>query len=62
MNAETTGNFKQLFQFDLGKIEQLLIDKRQRTILLDQLIKYYQIHLDISSNLKSLVVLKEVLE
>jgi DNA repair protein RecO (recombination protein O) len=62
MNAETTGNFKQLFQFDLGKIEQLLIDKRQRTILLDQLIKYYQIHLDISSNLKSLVVLKEVME
>lgn len=62
MNAETTSNFKQLFQFDLGKIEQISLSNRQRTVLLTQLLNYYKLHLDFSGELKSLPVLKEVLE
>ncbi|MGQ7867746.1 DNA repair protein RecO [Sunxiuqinia sp. sy24] len=61
MNAETTANFKQLFQFDLGKIEQITMSNRERSVLLNQLLIYYQIHLDLSGSLKSLAVLKEVL-
>ncbi len=61
MDAETTANFKQLFQFDLGKIELLTFNNRQRAILLAQLLKYYQIHMDLRGDLKSLAVLKEVL-
>ncbi|WP_430971613.1 DNA repair protein RecO [Sunxiuqinia rutila] len=61
MNAETTANFKQLFQFDLGKIEQIRMTNRERSVLLNQLLIYYQMHLHLSGNLKSLAVLKEVL-
>ena len=61
MDAETTASFKQLFQFDLGKIELLSFNNRQRANLLAQLLKYYQIHMDLAGDFKSLAVLKEVL-
>nr|MBD3623466.1 DNA repair protein RecO [Sunxiuqinia sp.] len=50
-----------LFQFDLGKIELLSFNNRQRANLLAQLLKYYQIHMDLTGEFKSLAVLKEVL-
>ena len=62
MNVETTTKFKELFQFDLGKIEMLSYSNKQRTVLLNQLLTYYKIHLDLSGEVKSLAVLKEVLE
>ena len=61
MDAETTANFKQLFKFDMGKVEMLSFTNRQRTALLSQLLIYYKIHLDFAGDLKSLAVLKEVL-
>jgi len=61
MDTETTTSFKQLFQFDLGKIELLSFNNRQRANLLTQLLRYYQIHMDMTGDLKSLAVLKEVL-
>lgn len=61
MDVETTSNFKKLFQFDIGKVEQLRLDNRQRAALLTQLLNYYRTHLDFVGELKSLAVLKEVL-
>ena len=61
MNVEITAKFAELFQLDLGKIELFSYNNRQRTVLLSQLLEYYNIHLDLVGEVKSLAVLKEVL-
>jgi len=62
MNVETTEKFRELFQVELGKIDQLRYNNTQRTVLLAKLLEYYKIHLDLIGDVKSLTVLKEVLE
>lgn len=61
MNVETTEKFKELFRIELGKIEKLTFNNQQRTVLLAKLLEYYKIHLDLSGEVKSLAILKEVL-
>lgn len=61
MDRGTTQKFKELFQTELGKIEMLTYDNQQRTVLLDYLLEYYKIHLDLDGEVKSLAILKEVL-
>lgn len=62
MNVETTEKFKELFQVELGRINQLTFNNQQRTVLLVKLLEYYKIHLDLSGEVKSWAILKEVLE
>lgn len=62
MNAEITLKFSELFAHDFSDLEQQNFSNRQRRELIEHLIDYYKIHLDIGSELKSLTVLKEVLD
>ena len=61
MDAETTEKFTELFQCDFSELEKLSFHNHHRRILLEHLVEYYKIHLDLSGELKSLSVLKEVL-
>jgi len=61
MNAEMTLKFAELFQYDFSDLAKLAYNNRHRRILLDHLIEYYKIHLDLGGDLKSLPILKEVL-
>lgn len=61
MDYETTQKFTELFNCDFSELEKLNFQNRQRQVLLDHLINYYRIHLDLGADLKSLSVLKEVL-
>ena len=61
MNAEATAKFTELFRYDLSEIEKLSFQNRHRTVLLSKLLEYYKIHLDLSGEMKSLAVLKEIL-
>jgi DNA repair protein RecO (recombination protein O) len=61
MDAETSLKFRELFQTGLDRVEMLSYNKRQRTVLLAQLLMYFRLHLDLIGELKSLSVLKEVL-
>ncbi|WP_163710677.1 DNA repair protein RecO [Mangrovibacterium lignilyticum] len=61
MDVEMTQKFVELFKIDFSQLKMFSFQNRHRTILLDHLIEYYKIHLDLSGELKSLSVLKEVL-
>ncbi len=60
MKVETTRNFFDFFQYELTEIEKLDFTNTQRNDLLNKILEYYRIHLEISGELKSLIVLKEV--
>jgi DNA repair protein RecO (recombination protein O) len=62
MDIETTSKFKELFEFELGRVELFSFSHSQRTVLLTRLLEYYRIHLDLTGDIKSLTVLKEVME
>ena len=62
MNAEITRKFAELFSADLTELENLTFQNSHRTVLISKLLEYYKIHLDMSGEIKSLAVLKEVLE
>ncbi|MCW0484871.1 DNA repair protein RecO [Gaoshiqia sediminis] len=62
MDVETTQKFEELFQCDLSEIGKLTFRNRHRTVLLSKLLEYYKIHLDLTGEIKSLAVLKEVLD
>lgn len=61
MNAELTLKFAGLFAADFSDPGQLQLNNRLRAGLLDHLLEYYKIHLDLPGDFKSLAVLKEVL-
>lgn len=61
MDAELSQKFAELFQTDFSELSKLSWNNRHRRALLDHLLDYYAIHLDMATNLKSLAVLKEVL-
>lgn len=61
MDAECTQKFAELFRNDFSDLKNLSYNNRIRRELLDYLIEYYKIHLDLSGDFKSLAVLKEVL-
>ncbi|MGQ8337395.1 DNA repair protein RecO [Sunxiuqinia sp. A32] len=62
MNVETSNNFRKLFKVEMSEIEKLSFTGNQRTVLLSKLLEYYNIHLDMKEEIKSLEVLKEVME
>jgi DNA repair protein RecO (recombination protein O) len=62
MNVEMTQKFAELFRIDLSEIEKLSFRNDHRTVLMAKLLEYYKIHLDFAGEIKSLAVLKEVLE
>ncbi len=62
MNAETTQKFAELFKVDLAELEKLSFRNEHRTVLMVKLLEYYNIHLGLAGEVKSLAVLKEVLE
>ena len=62
MNAETTLKFSGLFRTDLSELEKLSFKNEHRTVLMSKLLEYYKIHLDLTGEIKSFTVLKEVLE
>lgn len=62
LNVEITSKFKEMFEVELGRTEKFTFNQQQRTVLLSKLLEYYKIHLDISGEVKSLAVLKEVME
>jgi len=61
MDEETTKLFTTLFQTNISDIGTLYFRNQHRSVLLEKLLEYYRIHLDMSSELKSLKVLKEIL-
>lgn len=61
MNAETTQKFSELFRIDLSELEKLSFRNDHRTVLMTKLLEYYKIHLDMTGEIRSLAVLKEVL-
>ncbi len=61
MDVETTRKFAELFSYDFSELDKLSYRNSHRTDLLHHLIDYYKIHLDISGEIKSLDVLKEVM-
>ena len=62
MDVDTTKNFRKLFQAEMAESEKIAINSKQRTVLLVKLLEYYKIHLDLKEEIKSLSVLKEVME
>ena len=62
LGVETTQKFAELSQFELSELEKLPLLNRHRTELLSGLLEYYRIHMDLSGEIKSLAVLKEVLK
>ncbi len=62
MDAYTSQKFRELFNYEMSKTEQFRIRAEQRTVLLSKLLEYYAIHLDLKEEIKSLNVLKEVME
>ncbi|MGV8093653.1 MAG: DNA repair protein RecO [Mangrovibacterium sp.] len=62
MNAEITQKFAELFRVDLSELEKLSFQNDHRTVLMSKLLEYYKIHLDMAGEIRSLAVLKEVLE
>ncbi len=61
MNAEISQKFAELFRYDFSQLNELSLRNNHRRELLDYLLTYYKIHLDLTGELKSLAVLKEVL-
>ncbi|PTN09084.1 DNA repair protein RecO [Mangrovibacterium marinum] len=61
MDVECSAKFAELFEHDLSGLAKLSFNNRIRRELLDSLLEYYKIHLDLSGDFKSLAVLKEVL-
>ncbi|MDR1859774.1 MAG: DNA repair protein RecO C-terminal domain-containing protein [Bacteroidales bacterium] len=61
MDEHTTSAFRILFSTEPVAIDSLPFNNRQRTALLDGLLRYMSIHLDLSGDLKSLPILKEIL-
>ncbi|WP_372774832.1 DNA repair protein RecO [Mangrovibacterium sp.] len=61
MDVETTLKFAELFEIEFSELGKLRFNNRIRRNLLDHLVEYYKVHLDLSGDLKSLAVLKEVL-
>ena len=62
MNAEITQKFAELFRTDLSELEKLSFRNDHRAVLTAKLLEYYKIHLDMTGEIRSLAVLKEVLE
>lgn len=61
MDVELTQKFAELYRCDFSELDQFSYRNSHRTDLLHHLIDYYKIHLDLSGDLKSLDVLKEVI-
>jgi DNA repair protein RecO (recombination protein O) len=61
MNFECTQKFAALYKNDFSDLEKLPYNNHIRRLLLEHLIEYYKIHLDLTGDFKSLAVLKEVL-
>ena len=61
MNMEVTGKFLELFDYELSEINRFSYCNDHRAVLLAKLLDYYRIHLDLTSEIKSFTVLKEVL-
>ena len=62
MNAEITQKFAELFRTDWSELEKLSFRNDHRAVLTAKLLEYYKIHLDMTGEIRSLAVLKEVLE
>lgn len=61
MDAELSLKFAELFRTDFSELPKLSWNNRDRRLLLDHLLDYYSIHLDMGNSFKSLDILKEVL-
>lgn len=62
MDVETSKNFLKLFQYELTEIEKLSFNNDNRSILLSKMLEYYKIHMDLTGEMKTLSVFKEILK
>lgn len=62
MNVEISAKFAELFRFGFAEMEMLSIQSTHRTVLMSKLLEYYKIHLDMTGDIKSLAILREVFE
>lgn len=62
LSKDDTERFTSLFQAEYFQMKHLGITSAQRRVLLDALVMYYRIHLEIEHDFKSLVVLREVMQ
>ena len=60
MDEETTTLFTTLFHTKITEIGNLPLKNKHRSILLEKLIEYYRIHLDMNGEIRSFKVLKEI--
>jgi len=61
MNGEITSAFCELFQFGLTEMEKLSFSNYIRISLLSKLLTYYKLHMELTGEIKSLEVLKEII-
>lgn len=62
IQGEALNNFNKALGIKFDKLEERLFNKNQRTIVLDVLLRYYQLHLPSFKQPKSLEILSKVLE
>lgn len=60
LDRDLSNIFQKLLNSSYEELELLAIEKRYRRELLEKIIRYYQIHLDFSINIKSIKILDEV--
>lgn len=61
-DKHVTGLFSKLFEVDHASLERLEYSHHDRRLVLEKLLEYYHIHFDNLGEIRSLSVLKEVLE
>lgn len=61
MEGDITAAFCKLFQFGFEDMEKLSFSNSTRFMLLSKLLTYYKIHLELTGEIKSLKVLKEIM-
>lgn len=61
LDVSQTQKFTELFSPNFNEIDKLSLNNNDRRELLDCLVKYYKVHLEINSDFKSLAVIKEIM-
>lgn len=61
LTKEDSQDLKTLMEYNITRQNKVIIHSKRRTLLLNNLIKYYQFHIDSFGEIKSLAVLQQVL-
>ncbi len=62
LNQEQSLHFEKLFHAEYAQFDQLVFNNRIRRELLDALIFYYKVHLEIETEFKSLNIMREIMQ